>query len=126
MDFVVQASRQQSYYLRGDYRLLDRYTVYGRYERQTLHYQTLEPKLSTSDIYQIGFRDDNLLNSHIDADVSMTTADNYGSSYTIDNRQASRFLTESFQLIFNGSSMETEYDLSDSTDQILIYGVSGY
>ena len=126
MDFVIQDSRQQSYYLRGDYRLLDRYTVYGKYERQTLHYQTLEPTLSASDTYQIGFRNDNLLNSHIDVDVSMTTADNYGSSYTMYNMQASRFLTEAFQLIFNGSSLETKYDLSDSTDQILTYGVSGY
>lgn len=126
MDFAIEDSRQQSYYLRGDYRLLDRYTVYGKYERQTLHYQTLEPKLSTSDIYQMGFRDDNLFNSHIDVDVSMTTADNYGSSYTMYNMQASRFLTEAFQLIFNGSSMETEYDLSESTDQILTYGISGY
>ena len=40
--------------------------------------------------------------------------------------QASRFLTEAFQLIFNGSYLETGYDLTDYTDQILTYGVSGY
>lgn len=126
MEFDIQDSRQQSYYLRGDYRLLDRYTVYGRYERQTLHYQTLEPKLSASDTYQISFRDDNLLNRHIDLDVSMTMADNYSSSYNMYDIQASRFLTETFQLIFSGSSTQTKYDLSDYTDQILTYGVSGY
>lgn len=126
MNFDIDTSLQQSYYIQGDYRVRDRYTLYGRYNLQTLHYNALEKRLRNSSTYQIGFRNDNLMNRQITMDLNATLADGYSSSYSTYNILFSRFFHEVFQLTLNGSYMEGSYDLSDYTDKIFTYDVSGY
>ena len=126
MDFDIVDSSQHSYYLRGDYRFLEKYTLYGRYEYQTSHYKTLEPANKDSNIYLAGFRNDNLLNLEVNLDVSATVTDGYNSNYNTYNIQASRFFTDMFQLTISSSYMRSKYRLVDYTDKILTYDASGY
>lgn len=126
MDFAIDESLQQLYYINGDYRLNDRYTLYGRYELQTLHYNAFEKEQRNSNIYQIGFRNDNLLNQHIRLDANLTLADSFSSSYNTYNFHLSRFFGDIFQLSFNSSCMEGKYDLSGYRDNIFSYNISGY
>ncbi|MBI5407381.1 MAG: hypothetical protein HZA18_06780 [Nitrospirae bacterium] len=126
MDFEIETSRQQSYYVQGDYRFRERYTLYGRYDLQSLHYNALEKKLRSSSTYQIGFRNDNLLNQHISMDMSATLADSYSSNSNTYNVQFSRFFDDVFQVTLHSSYITGAYDIADYTDNITTYDVSGY
>ena len=72
------------------FNLSNKYSIYGIYNLQTLNYNSFEQKLSSSTTYQIGLRNDNLLNQHISMDLKATTADSYGSSYDTYEIQFSR------------------------------------
>ncbi|HBI25019.1 MAG TPA: hypothetical protein DDX84_12665 [Nitrospiraceae bacterium] len=126
MDFEIEKSQQQQYYVRGDYQFLDRYSIYGRYELQTLYYKLIEEELRDSDTYQIGIRDNNLLNQKIGLDINTTFVDSYSSNYITYNLQMSRIFNEVFQLNVNGSYMENSYELTGYTDKITGYDISGY
>ena len=100
--------------------------VGSKYEHQTLHYNALEQGLKGSNIYQIGLRNDNLMNLYINMDMNATLADSYSSRYSTYNIQLSRFFREVFNLSFNSSYMQSKYDLVNYTDNIITYAVSGY
>lgn len=126
MEFSIVQSRQQSYYISGDYRLFDRYTLYGRYERQMLEYQAFVPEARSSDIYHAGFRNDNLMGSDISTDIRGTFSNGYSSSYNSYSIEASRLFLEKLQIVLNGSYMQNRYELTDYTDDITSYGIAGY
>lgn len=126
MDFEIETSRQQSYYVQGDYRFRERYTLYGRYDLQTLHHNVFEEKMRSSSAYQIGLRNDNLLNQHISMDMNAILADSYSYSSNTFNVQFSRFFDDVFQLTLHSSYMTGAYDIADYTDNITTYDVSGY
>jgi len=126
MDFIIDTSTQQSYYIRGDYRLSDKYSIYGRYDLQTLYYNSFEAELNSSSTYQIGIRNDDLLNSHISMDLNTTIADSYGSSYNNYEIQFSRFFNDALQLTLHSAYTRSMSDIVDYTDNILTYDLSGH
>lgn len=126
MTFTMIKSLQQSYYVSGDYRFMDRYTLYGRYERQTMEYQTFVPEVRNSDSYQIGFRNDNLMNSDISTDMRALYVLSYSSSYTAYNIEASRLFWQKLQMVINGSYRQNTYEIINYSDETIGYGVSGY
>lgn len=126
MDFVIDAGRQQSYYVQGDYRLTDKYSLYGRFNLQTLNYNSFEQKLSSSTTYQIGLRNDNLFNRQISMDLNATTADSYGSRYDTYEIQFSRYFNDVLQLTIHSSYMQSTSDITDYTDNAITYDLSGY
>ncbi len=126
MDFDIDTGRQESYYVQGDYRLTDRYSLYGRFNLQTLNYNSFEQKLSSSTTYQIGLRNDNLLNRRISMDLNATKADSYGSRYDTYEIQFSRYFNDVLQLTFHSSYMQSTSDITDYTDNAITYDLSGY
>lgn len=126
MDFNADSSTQQSYYIRGDYRLSDRYSIYGRYDLQTLYYNSLEKELSNSSTYQIGIRNDDLMKSHISMDMNATIADSYGSGYNNYEIQFSRFFHDVLQLTLHSAYTQSMSDIIDYTDNIFTYDLSGH
>ena len=126
MDFDIDTGRQQSYYVQGDYRLSDKYSLYGRYNLQTLNYNSFEQKLSSSTTYQIGLRNDNLLSQHISMDLNATKADSYGSRYDTYEIQFSRYFNDVLQLTLHSSYMQSTNDIVDYTDSSITYDLSGY
>jgi hypothetical protein len=126
MDFDIDTGRQQSYYVQGDYRLSDKYSLYGRYNLQTLNYNSFEQKLSSSTTYQIGLRNDNLLNRQISMDLNATKADSYGSRYDTYELQFSRYFNDVLQLTLHSSYMQSTSDIVDYTDSSITYDLSGY
>lgn len=126
MGFDIDTSKQQSYYIQGDYRLSDKYALYGRFNLQTLNYNSLDKKLSSSTTYQIGLRNDNLFNSNISMDLNTTKADSYGSRYDTYEIQFSRFFNEVLQITLHSAYMQSTSDITDYTDNAVIYDLSGY
>lgn len=125
-DIQQTDSEQQAYYVRGDYHFLDRYTIYGKYERQTQDYQEYTPKKRNSDIYLVGLRNDNLMGSDISSDIRATISDGYSSNYSSYSIEASRLFMEKLQVVVNGSYMQNTYDLTDYTGDTSSYGIAGY
>ena len=125
IDYTYARSSQHSYYLRGDYRLGDRYTLYGRFDRQTQISSGLVSEEKIRDVYHIGFRNDNLLNSNISVDISDETAGGYGYSYNNYRLDMRRLFGETFELGLNGSLQQSKYDYYDGTETIMTYGASG-
>ncbi len=126
MDFTADSSTQQSYYIRGDYRLSDKYSIYGRYDLQTLYYNSLEKDLSISTTCQIGMRNDNVFNSLISMDINATIADSYGSGYNNYEVQFSRFFNDALQLTLHSALTRSMSDIVDYTDNILTYDLSAH
>lgn len=126
MDFEIDRSRQQSYYVQGDYRLSEKYALYGRYNLQTLYYNSLEKKLSSSTTYQLGLRNDNLFNRRISMDLNATIADSYGSRYNTYEIQFSRFFNDVFQMTLHSAYMQSTSDITDYTDNAISYDASVY
>lgn len=126
MDFDIDTGRQQSYYVQGDYRLSDKYSLYGRFNLQTLTYNSFEQTLSSSTTYQIGLRNDNLLNSRISMDLNATKADSYGSRYDTYEIQFSRYFNDVLQLNLHSAYLQSTSDISSYTDNTITYDLSGY
>ena len=126
MAFEIDSGKQQSYYVQGDYRLSDKYSLYGRFNLQTLNYNSLEKKLSSSTTYQIGLRNDNLLNRQISMDLNTTRADSYGSRYDTYEIQFSRFFSDVLQMTLHSAYMQSTSDITDYTDNAITYDLSGY
>jgi len=126
MNFAIDTSIQQSYYIQGDYRLNDKYALYGRFNLQTLYYNSLKQKLSRSTTYQIGLRNDNLFNSKISMDLNATTADSYGSKYDTYELQFSRFFNETLQMTLHSAYMQSTSDITGYTENAIMYDLSGY
>lgn len=126
MNFDIVNTRQQSYYVRGDHRFWNRYSIYGRYEIRSQYYQLLQAELKYSNTYQIGFRNDNLMDSRITMDINATIDNSYSSTHNTYRMDLSRYFLDVLQLTVNGSYMQSKYDINDYTDNISTYGASGY
>ena len=126
MAFEIDTGRQQSYYVQGDYRLSDKYALYGRYNLQTLNYNSLEKKLRSSTTYQIGLRNDNLFNRQVSMDLNATKADSYGSRYDTYEVQFSRFFNDVLQMTLHSAYMQSTSDITNYTDNVITYDLSGY
>lgn len=126
MNFDIANTRQQSYYVRGDHRFWNRYTVYGRYELRTQYYQLVETELKYSNSYQIGFRNDNMMDSGVTMDTSAILDYSFNSTHKTYRLDLSRTFMEVLQLTLNGSYMENRYDIYDYSDDIVTYGASAY
>ncbi len=126
MDFVIDTNQQQSYYIQGDYRLTDKYSLYGRFNLQTLNYNSFEQQLMNSTTYQIGLRNDNLLNSRISMDLNATKADSYGSRYNTYEIQFSRYFNDVLQLNLHSAYLQSTSDITNYTDNTITYDLSGY
>ena len=126
MDFELDTNRQQSYYIQGDYSLTDKYSLYGRFNLQTLNYNSFEQQLMSSTTYQIGLRNDNLLNSRISMDLNATKADSYGSRYDTYEIQFSRYFNDVLQLTLHSAYLQSTSDITDYTDNTITYDFSGY
>ena len=126
MDFDIDTGRQQSYYIQGDFRLTDKYALYGRFNLQTLNYNSFEQKLSSSTTYQIGLRNDNLFNRQISMDLNATKADSYGSRYDTYEIQFSRYFNDVLQLTLHSAYLQSTSDITDYTDNTITYDFSGY
>ncbi|MCC7202081.1 MAG: hypothetical protein IT393_05370 [Nitrospirae bacterium] len=126
MDIAIDTGTQNSYYMRGDYRLSDKYSIYGRYDLQTLNYNSLDAELRTSNTVQIGVRNDNLLNSQISMDFNTTIADSFGSGYGTYELQFSRFFKDTLQLTLHSAYTQSTSDIIDYSDNIFVYDLSVY
>lgn len=126
MTYDIVNTRQQSYYIRGDHRFWERYSIYGRYELRSQYYQLLEAELRYSNTYQVGFRNDNLVGSGVTLDTNATFDISYNSTYNTYRMDLSRFFAEILQMTVYGSYMESKYDINDYTDTIISYGSSAY
>ncbi len=125
MNYDIVNTQQESYYIRGDYRFFNKYTLYGKYELQSLNYPAYETQLKNSNLYQFGLRADNLIGD-MNMDINGIMADSYSSSYNIYNIEFSKLFNDVFQMVVNSSYMETKYDFTDYTDAITTYGATGY
>ena len=83
----------------------------------------LEEKIR--DVYHVGFRNDNLLNSNISMDISDEMASGYGYSYNNYRLDMRRLFGETFELGLNGSLQQSKYDYYADAETVITYGASG-
>ncbi|MBI3599078.1 MAG: hypothetical protein HY097_00315, partial [Nitrospinae bacterium] len=115
MNYDIVNTQQESYYVRGDYRFFNKYTLYGKYELQSLNYPAYKTELKKSNLYQFGFRADNLIGD-MNMDVNSIIANSFSSSYNIYNIEFSKLFDDVFQMVVNSSYMENKYDFTGYTD----------
>lgn len=126
MKFDVNHNRQNSYYVSANYRFLEKYTLYGRIERQSMYYPAIQTNLKNSDNFRLGLSGDNLLNTGINMNVSTFITDSYNSKNTAYNMELSRLTREWLQLILTSSWIHNKYELNNYSNNTLMYGASGY
>ncbi len=125
MDYEIDDSRQEAYYISGNYRLLDKYTVYGRVERQSRHYPDLDASLENAMIYGMGVNAGNIFGTGVNMDMNATVSDSYGSLHNTYSIQFDRLNWEVLQLIVHASYSQNEYGTADD-DDIWAFGAAGY
>ena len=125
MDYTMEKGRQQAYYLNGSYRILDRYNVYTRVERQSRNYSSIEEGLRKAYVYRLGLNTDDVGSTGIGANIHAALTDGYGSKHTSYNVELSKYFREVFQLVLNGSYALNKYATDEDT-RILGYGVTMY
>ncbi|MBI5810565.1 MAG: hypothetical protein HZB21_05180, partial [Deltaproteobacteria bacterium] len=127
MAFNIYDSRQEGYYIGANYRIAERYGVYGRLERQYRYTTPAVPAgYDASTIYRVGLTGDNIMDAGINMNISASVVDNYASrndSYSID---VSKLYREVLQLVFTGSYNRNTYDITTSSDNVYTLGASGY
>lgn len=126
MEFDVSDSRQQAYYASVTYRILERYSIFGRAERQSMYYPGIQTRLKNSDNYRLGITGDNLLQTGVNMNVYSIFTDSFNSKNRSYNMELSRLTNEWLQLILTGSYIQNKYELSSLTNKTIVYGASGY
>jgi len=126
MDYKIDRSRHQSYYLRGSYQLMDIYRLYGKCQLQSLDYDNNQLESENSLIYQIGIRNNKLLGTDVNLDLNALVSDRKNSKHYTYNLELSEYFMENYQLALNWSHSETEYKDLNDTDSINSYGIAGY
>ncbi len=123
MDFAISTSRQTSFYVRGNYRLMKKYSITGKVETRT---QANGGSLGNKDTqnYMLAVGDGNILGSRVSGNFSTTYSKGYNSTYTLYDIRLMRELVERVELTLNGSVMENEYGLTGENDTTLRYGAS--
>jgi len=125
MDYAVDDSRQQAYYVSANYRLYDKYTLYGRVERQSRYYPDIDAALENAMIYGAGFNAVNLIGTGFNMDANVTISDSYGSLHNNYSLQVDRLFMEMLQAIAHITYTQNEYG-TENNDDIWAYGVAGY
>ncbi len=123
MDFTISTSRQTSFYVRGNYRLLKKYSVTGKVETRTLADDGMLGDRDTQ-TYMLAVSDGNILGSGVSGNFSTTYSDGYNSTYTLYDVRLMKELVEKVELTLNGSVMDNEYGLTGENDTTLRYGAS--
>lgn len=125
MDYTMEKGRQQAYYLNGSYRILDKYNVYARVERQSRSYASIEEGLRKAYVYRLGLNTDDVGSTGIGANLYAALTDGYGSKHTSYNVELSKYFREVFQLVLNGSYALNKYATDEDT-RIIGYGATMY
>ncbi|MBI5598298.1 MAG: hypothetical protein HY890_01000 [Deltaproteobacteria bacterium] len=128
MDYDINGTRQDAYYISGNWRLGDRYAVYGRIERQTRDYQTAaaggSPALSN--VLNMGLSADNLLDTGMNMNLSASLTDNYSSRNDSYRMELNRLFRDVLQIVLSGSVMASSYEITGETDNAYSLGAAGY
>ncbi|MFQ5736656.1 MAG: hypothetical protein ACE5GY_07315 [Thermodesulfobacteriota bacterium] len=125
MDFAVDDSRQEAYYVSANYRFKERYTLYARVERQTRYYPAVETQLDDAMVYGLGVSGSNLYDTGVNGDLNITLSDSYGSLHTTYGLQFDRYNWDVLQVIVHASYTQNEYGAGNN-DDIVGFGVAGY
>ena len=125
MDYAVDDSRQDAYYVSANYRLYDKYTLYGRVERQSRYYPDIDAALENAMIYGAGINAVNLMGTGFNMDANVTLSDSYGSLHNTYSLQVDRLFVQTLQVITHISYTANEYG-TDNNDNIWAYGAAGY
>ncbi|MBI5598147.1 MAG: hypothetical protein HY890_00235 [Deltaproteobacteria bacterium] len=128
MDFDINGTRQDAYYLSGNWRLGDRYAVYGRVERQSRYYQTAAAGTAPahSNVLNMGLSADNLLDTGINMNLGASLTDNYSSRNDSYRMELSRLFHDFLQIVLSGSYMASNYEITKETDNVYSLGAAGY
>jgi hypothetical protein len=127
MHFVVDNSIQRSYHISGSYRFLESYNLYARVERQSLNYALTGGQLKSAYFYLLGLSRDNLFNTNININGSVTLSDSYGASrHTVYNLEASRMNWDVLQVVVNGSYTHNGFSALGINDNVWTYGAAAY
>jgi hypothetical protein len=121
----IDTGLQQAYYISGNHRVLERYNVYGRVEGKTMHYVTTDVGIEDATVVSTGVGADDLFKSGVDANLSASFTDGYGSRYATYRLDLGRMVRGVLQLQAYGSYTEAEYDLGDP-DSTVGWGGSGH
>ncbi len=122
---AVDDSRQQAYYISGSYRLKDKYNLYGRAERQSRYFPSIEEKFRNLNILRAGVNTENVLKTGFNMDLSTSYSFGDGSKHKSYNVELNRMIREMLQLALNASYMQNWYSTTNR-DNIWTYGISGY
>lgn len=125
MDYAVDDSRQDAYYVSANYRLYDKYTLYGRVERQSRFYPDIDAALENAMIYGAGVNANNLMGTGFNMDANVTVSDAYGSLHNTYSLQVDHMYMDILQVIAHASFTHNEYG-TDNNDNIWAYGAAGY
>lgn len=124
MPLPVDDSRQQSYYIAGNYRIRDKYNFYARYERQARFFPTIQKEFRNLNIYRAGVSIDKVF-EQVNMDLNASTTGGDGSKHNSYSVELNRLIREVFQAVLTASYMQNSYSTINS-DNIWTYGVSGY
>lgn len=122
---TMDDSRQQAYYVSGNYRLKDKYTLYGRAERQSRFFPTIEARFRDLYILRAGVNTENVLKTGFNMDLSTSYSFGDGSRHSSYNVEMNRLISEVFHFSLNAAYMQNYYSTTNR-DNIWTYGVSGY
>ncbi|MBI1911286.1 MAG: hypothetical protein HYS21_04740 [Deltaproteobacteria bacterium] len=123
--FTVDDSRTRAYYLSGTYRIREKYSVYGRAERQVRDVTDADREYRNSNSYRIGLNTDDIFKTNINMSLSMSMTDGYGSKHNSYNIELSRLNWDVLQVVLNAAYMQNLYG-SVNSDNVIVYGASGY
>ncbi len=125
MDYAIDDSRQEAYYISGNYRFLGKYTVYGRLERQSRYYPAVQTELKNATVLGGGFNAADLFGTRVNMDLNATFSDSYGSLHNTYTLQVDRLNWEVLQLIAHISYTQNEYGTTNN-DNIWAFGAGAY
>jgi len=125
MAYPVDDSRQEAYYISGNYRFYEKFTLYGRVERQSRYYPDIDAALKNAMIYGLGLNATNILGTGVNMDANATVSDAYGSLHNVYSLQVDRLFMQILQTIAHISYTQNEYGVNNN-DNIWAYGISAY
>lgn len=121
MDFEINTTRQESYYARTDIQVLKNSGIFGKFERRTLDYPSIQTERLNSDTVQAGIRAANFLFADIQMTATAAFTDSFDSKYRTYNLDLSRLNWRTLDVSVGGSYSENHYDLADTTDTLWTY-----
>jgi hypothetical protein len=123
-DFTINNSRQDAYYVRAEYRILDQSYLFTRLERRSLDYPSFDTRRSNSDTVGGGFRTTNLLFTGTRLTAGASYTDGFSSKYQSYDVHLSRLFRNRVDFSLGGTLSKNEYDATNSTDTVWTYDAS--